>query len=113
VDRTVKILNTEPIDIYVNPTFLPDSISADYDQLWTEERMKKVVSAAASRHIAIEISSRYQLPHRAFLKLAKDAGCKFTFGTNNGDRDSGKLDYSFNIVRELGLKCRISGCPKG
>ena len=104
VDRTVKILNNEPIDIYVNPTFLPDAISADYDRLWTEERMKKVVSAAASHHIAIEISSRYQLPHLAFLKLAQEAGCKFTFGTNNGDRDIGKLDYSFRMVRQLGLK---------
>ena len=49
VDRTVKILDTEPIDIYVNPTFLPDSISAEYDQLWTEARMRKVIDAAA-RH---------------------------------------------------------------
>ena len=104
VDRTVKILNNEPIDVYVNPTFLPDAIAADYDRLWTEERMKKVVAAAAARKIAIEISSRYQLPRLPFLKLAKTAGCKFTCGTNNGDRDIGRLDYSFKMVRELGLK---------
>ena len=43
VDRTVGILEHEPIDIYANPTFLPDVIAKDYDKLWTEERMKKVV----------------------------------------------------------------------
>jgi len=104
VDRTVKILSTEPINIYVNPTFLPDQIARDYDQLWTEERMKKVVDAAAAHHVAIEINSRYRLPSAAFLKLAKAAGCKFTFGTNNGDRDVGRLDYCFQMVREVGLK---------
>jgi hypothetical protein len=104
VDRTVKILSNEPINIYVNPTFLPASISAEYDQLWTPERMKKVVAAAAAHHIAIEINSRYKLPGAAFLKLAKAAGCKFTFGTNNGDRDIGNLDYSFEMVKEVGLQ---------
>ncbi len=103
-DRTVKILSDEPIDVYVNPTFLPDSIAGDYDRLWTPERMKRVVDAAAKRKIAIEISSRYKLPHLPFLRLAKAAGCKFTFGTNNGDQDIGRLEYSFEMVRELDLK---------
>ena len=43
----VKILDTEPIDIYVNPTFLPDVIAAEYDALWTPERMDRVIAAAA------------------------------------------------------------------
>jgi hypothetical protein len=74
VDRTVKILTDEPIDVFVNPTFLPESIARDYDRLWTEPRMKRVIAAAAARKIAIEISSRYRLPGPAFLKLAKAAG---------------------------------------
>ena len=45
VERAVGILEREPIDIYVNPTFLPDVIAKDYDTLWTEARMKKVVAA--------------------------------------------------------------------
>ena len=104
VDRTVKILRDEPIDILVNPTFLPDAIARDYDRLWSEERMDKVIAAAAARGIAIEISSRYHLPSLGFLKRAKAAGCKFTFGTNNGDKDVGRLDYSFLMVDQLGLK---------
>ena len=104
VARTVTILSTEPINVYVNPTFLPAQIAGEYDQLWTEARMKKVISAAARNKIAIEINSRYRLPGVAFLKLAKAAGCKFTFGTNNADRDVGQLDYSFQMVKDLDLK---------
>ena len=65
--------------------------------------MKRVVDAAAARGIAIEINNRLKLPNLAFLKLAKAAGCKFTMGTNNGDREIGKLDFSLQMIKELGL----------
>lgn len=104
VERTVKILNTEPIDIYVNPTYLPEQIAKDYDTLWTEERMRKVIDAAAKNKIAIEINSRLKLPSPKFLKLAKEAGCKFTFGTNNADKNIGDLQYCFQVIKELNLK---------
>ena len=112
VDRTVDILSHEPVHVYVNPTFLPDVIARDYDRLWTEPRMKKVIEVAARRHIAIEINSRYRIPHPAFLKLAKAAGCKFTLGTNNADREIGRLDYSLQMVRELGLGPQDIWLPK-
>ncbi|HWI57469.1 MAG TPA: hypothetical protein VNZ22_09595, partial [Bacillota bacterium] len=54
--------------------------------------------------IAIEINSRYRLPSPAFLKLAKAAGCKFTFGTNNGDREVGRVDYGVEMIQALGLQ---------
>lgn len=104
VDRTVKILSNEPIDVHVNPTYLPEQIAADYDQLWTEPRMRKVVEAAAKHNRAIEINARLRLPKLPFLKLAKEAGCKFTFGTNNTDSDVGRLDYCFEMVKALDLK---------
>lgn len=104
VDRTVKILTNEPIDIYVNPTFLPAQLASEYDQLWTEARMRKVVDAAAKNNRAIEINAKLRLPSPAFLKLAKAAGCKFTFGTNNTDSNVGSLDYCFEMIKELDLK---------
>jgi hypothetical protein len=104
VARTLGILEREPIDIYVNPTFLPDVLAKDYDRLWTEERMKKVVDAAARNHAAIEINNRYKLPGVAFIKLAKAAGCKFTFGTNNtGPDDLMRCEYGLSMIQE----CRL------
>jgi hypothetical protein len=105
VARTVKILSEEPIDIYVNPTFLPKVIASDYDKLWTEPRMDKVIAAAKDHQVAIEINNRYRIPSEAFLRRAKDAGVLFTCGTNNaGAEDLGRMEYCLEIAGKLDLK---------
>jgi hypothetical protein len=104
VEKTVGILENEPIDIYVNATFLPEVIAGDYDRLWTEKRMKAVIDAAVANHIAIEIGARYKLPSERFLRMAKEAGAKFTFGTNNtGADDLGDWSYPLEMQRALDL----------
>ncbi|MEN6496515.1 MAG: family 16 glycoside hydrolase [Thermoguttaceae bacterium] len=103
VRRIVGILNDEPINIYVNATFLPDCIASRYDELWTPQRMQKVIDAAAKNRIAVEINARYRIPSAAFIKRAKQAGVKFTFGTNNVDANLGRLEYCLDMVDECGL----------
>jgi hypothetical protein len=104
VSKTVGILETEPIDVYVNPTFLRAAIAARYDALWTEARMKRVIDAAVKKGVAIEINARYKLPSEAFLRLAKTAAAKFTFGTNNGGAtDLGDWSYPLEMQKKLGL----------
>ncbi|HVO12931.1 MAG TPA: family 16 glycoside hydrolase [Vicinamibacteria bacterium] len=104
VAQTVGILENEPIDVYVNATFLPAAIAARYDQLWTAARMRRVIDAAVQHGVAIEIGARYRLPSEAFLRLAKAAGVKFTFGTNNGGAsDLGDWSYPLEMQRKLGL----------
>jgi hypothetical protein len=104
VDRTVGILDREPVDIYVNPTYIPDQLRKDYETLWTQERREKVVNAAARNHIAIEINNRYKLPSASVITLAKQAGCKFTFGTNNsGPTDLGRCEYAIQMVEDCQL----------
>lgn len=112
VDRSVKIVGGEPIDIWVNPTYLPAQIAGDYEALWTAERMQRVVAVLARRGIAVEINDRLRWPSPAFLKLAKAAGCRFTFGTNNTGRDIGRLEYGFAMIRELGLQPQDIWMPK-
>jgi histidinol phosphatase-like PHP family hydrolase len=66
--------------------------------------MNKVIAAAVRNGVAIEINSRYRLPRPAFLKAAKAAGCKFTFGTNNGGPDDlGRCEYGLEMVAECNL----------
>ncbi|HLK64795.1 MAG TPA: family 16 glycoside hydrolase [Bryobacteraceae bacterium] len=104
VDRAVGILQREPVDIYVNPTYLPDAISKDYESLWTEARRRKVIEAAVQNGVAIEINNRYKLPSASFIKMAKQAGCRFTFGTNNsGPADLGRCEYALDMVEECKL----------
>lgn len=103
VDRILGVLNHEPIDIYVNPTFLPKAIAGDYDRLWTPERMQRVIEAAKKNDVAIEINNTYRIPNPAFIKMAKQAGIKFSFGTNNADRKLGRIEYCLEMVKACGL----------
>ena len=112
VDRILSVLNHEPIDIYVNPTFLPDVVARDYDRLWTAERMQKVIHAAKANDVAVEINNRYRVPRAAFIKRARNAGVKFSFGTNNADRNLGRMEYSVAMVKECGLTWQDIFVPK-
>jgi len=94
----------EPIDILACATFLPAALAAEHDALWTEERMKRIIDAAVKNNVAIEIAAWAKLPRLPFLKLAKAAGAKFSFASNGRGQNAGKLDYSLQMARELGLK---------
>lgn len=103
VDRIESIL-TEPVDIYVNPTYLPDEINSRYDELWTPARMDRVIAALIENDVALEINDRRRIPSPVFIKRAKAAGVKFTFGTNNGGIDDlGRLQYCIDMIEECGL----------
>jgi hypothetical protein len=105
VDRTVGIVTREPIDIYVNSTFLPDQLSAQYDALWTPARMKRVVDALAASGVAMEINNRRRIPSAAFIRLAKQSGVKFACGTNNaGADDLGRNEYCAEMIRACDLR---------
>lgn len=104
VNQIVEILNNEPVNIYVNATFLPDVIREQYDDLWTDERIQQVATALQENNIACEINARYKIPSAHFIKLAKQKGVKFTLGTNNGGADLGYLEYSLEMIDECGLK---------
>jgi hypothetical protein len=104
VERTVSILDHEPIDIYANPTYVPDALAKDYETLWTDARRKTVIDAALRNGIAIEINNRYKLPDKSFIQMAKVAGCKFAFGTNNtGSSDLGRCEYGLQMFEECHL----------
>jgi L-rhamnose mutarotase/histidinol phosphatase-like PHP family hydrolase len=111
--RTIEnILRNEPIDIYANPTYLPEMLAKRYDQLWTPERVRRVIDAAAQSGVAIEISNRLRLPKAAFIRQAKRAGVKFTFGTNNVNHNLGRSEYGLQMIRECGLTPQDMWMPK-
>ena len=103
VDQIVKILTNEPADIYANATYLPDIMQNDYDALWTDARINRVLDVLQKYHIAMEISPRYQIPSIKIIRMAKKRGLKFTFGTNNVDAHFGKLEYAIRAIHECGI----------
>jgi hypothetical protein len=104
VNRITTIMENEPVNIYVNPTYIPDTISSEYDKLWTNARMDRVIAAAVKNNIAIEINSRYKIPSAKFIKRAKAAGVKFTMGTNNVDANIGYMEYGLDMIDECKLE---------
>jgi hypothetical protein len=111
VEKIVSVLN-EPIDIYVNPTFLPAVIADRYDQLWTPQHMDRVIKTAVEKNVAIEINARYKIPSKTFIRRAKKAGVKFSFGTNNGNRDLGHLEYCRRMAKQCSLTAQDMFTPK-
>jgi histidinol phosphatase-like PHP family hydrolase len=104
VNTIVKILIEEPINIYVNPTFLPARMSDRYESFWTEARMDRVIEAAKANNIAIEINNRYKIPSEKFIKRAKAKGVKFTVGTNNIDSNFSGAPYAIEMIK----KCKLT-----
>jgi hypothetical protein len=105
VDRALGIFANEPIDIYVNSTYIPDQLAAQYDALWTPARMQKIVDGLAANGIAMEINNRRRIPSAAFIKLARQVGVKFTCGTNNaGAADLGRNEYCAEMIRACDLR---------
>jgi histidinol phosphatase-like PHP family hydrolase len=103
-DFHVEVIASEPIDILANPTWLPKAVEKQYDLLWTPKRFQKIVDAAVKHGVAMEINSQYRIPRLPLLRMAKEAGVKFSFGSNIRGPDVGKLDYCVEMIGVLGLK---------
>lgn len=104
VGKIENIMDGEPVDIYVNPTFVPAQLQPRYDELWTKVRMDRVINALLRNQVALEINARYKIPSIAFIKKAKAAGVKFSFGTNNVKNDDlNRLEYCLKVIKEAGL----------
>jgi histidinol phosphatase-like PHP family hydrolase len=104
VDWHVEIISKQPIDLLANVSWLPASMANDYEKFWTGARVKRVLDAAFKFSVALEISASFKLPKLSFLKQAKAAGVKFWLGSNGRYPNMGKLDYSLEMARTLGLK---------
>jgi histidinol phosphatase-like PHP family hydrolase len=74
--------------------------------------LQRVIDAALRNDVAIEINNRRRIPSPAFLKIAKAAGCKFSFGTNNAEAELGRLEYPMQMVKECGLVWQDIFVPK-
>ena len=111
LDRMCAVLE-EPVDVYVNPCYLPDQMSDRYDMFWTEERMNRFVEALTKSGKALEINELYRIPNKAILMKAKAKGVKFTFGSNNATPDVSKLSYSLQMKKELQLKAEDMYKPR-
>ena len=102
VQKTCDVLQ-EPADIFVNPFFLPECMNDRYEQFWTDARVDKVIRALVASGKALEINELYRIPSRRIIQKAKEAGVKFTFGSNNVSPEVGKLEYALQMKQACGI----------
>ena len=111
VEKSCGVI-AEPIDIFVNPTFLPEQMNDRYDEFWTDARIQKFVDALVKHGKALEINELYRIPGKRIIMKAKEAGVKFTFGSNNVTPDVSDLSYSLQMKKECDLKPENMYKPK-
>jgi len=113
MDRTLKIINEEPIDFLASPTRLSTAMMKDYDKYWTDARVAQLIKALKDNNVALEINAVTKVPSAKIIKAAKAAGIKFTLGTNNaGVQELDRLAYSLRMVEECGLTIDDMWFPK-
>jgi len=72
--------------------------------MWLGNRMQQIVSASKARNIAIEINDMAHTPHEKFILMAKEAGLKFTFGSDARNQNAGRLGYCKTVAKRCNLK---------
>jgi hypothetical protein len=102
----------EPINVLANPTFLPAVLESQYDELWTDERMRQVIQAAIANHVALEINASSQWPHDRFIHMAKEMGATFSFGTNNFDAKPISMRRCLEAIHRHGLTAKQIYVPQ-
>jgi histidinol phosphatase-like PHP family hydrolase len=105
-----QVLTTEPIDIFGWPTFLPVPIAREYSRLWTDRRIHRIIEMCANppkgsqaKKIAIEINEVAHVPDEKFIQRAKQAGLKFTFGTDSRNLHAAHFYYCYRMAQRCGL----------
>lgn len=99
------MVRTMPIQIAAHSTFMPPAFNAlepDVHAWWTEEREDRYVEALAESGVALEISNRYRLPHDRLLRKAKEAGVRFSLGSDgHSEKQVAALDWAAETARRI------------
>jgi histidinol phosphatase-like PHP family hydrolase len=115
VDWIIEILETTPLDIWSHPMWVTRKFSPQLDEMWTEERVRRVIATLKNTNTAVEIDSAVKTPTMPFLKMAKEEGIKFSFGASSQGARINPIDWSIATAKELGLtrKDMFQPAPRG
>lgn len=117
VHNLCDMVSTMPIDIAAHSTFIPAALFALEDDVhawWTEAREDRYVDALARSGVALEISNRYRLPHDRILRKARQAGVRFSLGSD-GHREEqvAELGWAAATARRVGVTEAEMFVPEG
>ena len=95
---------SEPIDILAHPTYLPLRLMDTYDDIWSEERVRRLAELAVEHDVALEISGRWGVPRPRALEICLSAGATFSTGSDSHHANNlFDLEYPYRVIDELGI----------
>lgn len=105
VDNLERFAREMPVDILAHPTLLPHELRRrPLEELWTEEREDRAVTALAAAGIAFEISNRYR-PHERFVRRARDRGVRLSLGSDGHSFEQvGDVAWPLELARRIGVR---------
>jgi hypothetical protein len=102
IDTLLERLQQEPIDILSGLGSVP------------KERTKELISALIQNKVALELNSVHRTPSEEFILQAKEAGCKFAFGTANANvTELKRSEYGLQMVEQCKLTWQEFFTPNG
>jgi histidinol phosphatase-like PHP family hydrolase len=82
--RTLSVaFEAERFDILAHPTFSPLAASGEAEASYPAEWQEGLIGLCVRHGTALEVNESYRLPHAAFLRRARDAGARFSVGSDS------------------------------
>jgi histidinol phosphatase-like PHP family hydrolase len=107
VHNLCDMVRTMPIEIAAHSTLTPPALlalEADPEAWWTEAREDRYVDAVRAAGVALEVSNRYRLPHQRLLRKARQAGVRFSLGSDGHTAAQvARLDWAADAARRAGI----------
>jgi histidinol phosphatase-like PHP family hydrolase len=108
VQNLCDLVRTMPIDIVAHSTLLPPALlrlEPDVEAWWTESREDRYIDALVASGVAMEISNRYRLPHDRLLRKAREAGARFSLGSDgHTEAQIARLDWAVCAAERAGIR---------
>lgn len=96
-----------PVQIVAHSTLLPPALrdlEPDVHAWWTPEREDRFAEAVTRSGVAMEISNRYRLPHDRLLRKAREAGARFSLGSDgHTEAQVAQLGWAAETARRVGI----------
>lgn len=107
LDEVERFAAGMPVDILAHPTLLPIELrSMPPEEIWTEERETRLVTALAGAGIAFEVSNRYK-PHQRLVRRAVAAGVRISLGSDGHTAEQvANLEWPLMTTRAAGVRDR-------
>jgi histidinol phosphatase-like PHP family hydrolase len=116
VQALCDLVRTMPIQIVAHSTLLPPALLAReraVEAWWTEPREDRFIDAVVASGVAIEISARYRLPHDRLLRKARQAGARFSLGSDGHTRQQiGRLEWAVEAAARCGISAEDLFVPE-